>query len=317
MGILRLMHERRQGMEPSTRRWGAILSPLRYPGGKRRFARYVAEVIRLNSLQPKVFVEPFAGGASVSLRLLNDGVVEAVALGERDPLVASFWKVLFDDTDWLIEQIERIEVSVAKWRYFRDTSFHSHRERALACFFLNRTSFGGMLGKPTPIGGYAQESKYKIDDGFNVGALVKRIRQVAAFRERVRLVNHGDWRDTIKKVQSWGHKDEEVFYYLDPPFCETSAHVYRYHFEAADHEALRDRLMHLRQPWLLSYDPAPAIQELYANSGLVEDRTDILYTLSRTRNRAAQEMILTNLLNLPGRIGRQPLDIQKRTTTSM
>ena len=89
----------------------------------------------MNSLHPRVFVEPFAGGASVSLQLLNDGVVGAIVLGERDPLLASLWKVIFDDSDWLIDQLESIDVTVANWRYFRETSFHSSRDRALACIF--------------------------------------------------------------------------------------------------------------------------------------------------------------------------------------
>jgi len=77
--------------QPLTRRGVTILSPLRYPGAKRRLSGYLAEVLRLNGLKPKLFVEPFAGGASVSLELLNKGLVEAIALGERDPLVADFW----------------------------------------------------------------------------------------------------------------------------------------------------------------------------------------------------------------------------------
>jgi len=61
--------------KPFSRREASILSPLRYPGAKRRLAGYVAEVLRLNSLRPKVLVEPFAGGASVFLQLLNDDLV--------------------------------------------------------------------------------------------------------------------------------------------------------------------------------------------------------------------------------------------------
>jgi DNA adenine methylase len=248
-----------------------------------------------------VFVEPFAGGASVSLQLLNDGVVEAIVLGERDPLVASFWKVLFHDTDWLIEQIETVEVTVANWRYFRETLFRSNRDRALACIFMNRTSFSGILAKTAgPIGGYAQESEYKIDCRFNVATLTERIRQIAALRERVLLVNHGDWRDTINKVESWGHEDEEVFYYLDPPFYEKAARLYTYYFENCDHEALHDRLVRLQQPWLLSYDPAPSIQALYSHNGQGPKRVDLLYTASGTGALVeAQELIITNLARLP------------------
>src|SRR5579883_3060614 len=89
------------------RKGASILSPLRYPGAKRRFASYVAETLKLNGIKPKLFVEPFAGGASVALQLLNDGLVETVGLGEIDPLVASFWDCVFYDTEWLIRAVER------------------------------------------------------------------------------------------------------------------------------------------------------------------------------------------------------------------
>jgi len=128
-------------MNTFTRKEASILSPLRYPGAKRRLAGYIAEVLRMNSIRPKLFVEPFAGGASVALQLLNDDLVDKIALGEKDPLVACFWKVVFKESEWLIDQIENIEVTVDKWKYFRENSFRTNRERALACLFLNRTSF--------------------------------------------------------------------------------------------------------------------------------------------------------------------------------
>jgi DNA adenine methylase len=286
---------------PLKRREASVISPLRYPGAKRRLAGYVSETIRLNSLRPKVFVEPFAGGASVSLQLLNDGVVESIVLGERDSLIASFWKVLFRDTDWLVEQIESIEVSVENWCYFRENSFRSNRDRALACLFLNRTSFSGILAKTAgPIGGRNQTSKYKIDCRFNVSTLKKRILQIAALKDRVLLVNHGDWEDTISQVESWSYGGSEVLYYLDPPFYDKAARLYRHFFSRDDHNKLHDRLVRLDQPWLLSYDPAPSIQTLYSHNGQGPKRVDLLYSASGTGSLIeAQELIVTNLARLP------------------
>jgi len=73
--------------KPFSCREASILSPLRYLGAKRRLAGYVAEVLPLNLLCPKVFVEPFAGGASVSLQLLNDDLDllwELITRGRRE-----------------------------------------------------------------------------------------------------------------------------------------------------------------------------------------------------------------------------------------
>src|SRR5262245_43893884 len=146
-------------IETLVRTEATIMSPLRYPGGKRRLAAFIAEILRLNGLRPKLFVEPFAGGASVALQLLNDGHVEAIALGEKDPLVASFWRIVFHDHKWLIQRIKRMKPTLPTWDYYKDGEFHNDHERALACLYLNRTSFSGILAPGAgPIGGRLQES---------------------------------------------------------------------------------------------------------------------------------------------------------------
>jgi len=131
----------------------SIVSPLRYPGAKRRLSTYVREVLRVNGLRPKVLIEPFAGGASVALQLACTEVVDKIALGELDPLVASFWKVVFREPEWLVRAIQKQRVSLAAWDRYRSGHFCSNRERALACIFLNRTSFSGILSRSAgPIG---------------------------------------------------------------------------------------------------------------------------------------------------------------------
>jgi DNA adenine methylase len=284
-----------------TRKESSILSPLRYPGAKRRFAGYVADVLRLNSLRPKLLVEPFAGGASVALKLLNDGLVDSIALGEKDPLVASFWKVIFEDSEWLISQIKAINVTVDKWRYFKENSFRTDRQRALACIFLNRTSFSGILASGAgPIGGFSQKSEYKIDCRFATDTIIKRIQQAASLKDRVLFINNSDWVKTIAEVESFGYGNEEVFYYLDPPFYKKANRLYRFHFQSEDHTALHNSLVKIDQPWLLSYDPAEPIITLYSHNGTGPKHVDILYSIAANGNRVeTRELIITNLKQLP------------------
>ena len=51
------------------------LSPLRYPGGKNRIANFIAQVCVDNRISG-LYVEPYAGGASVALFLLFSNVVK-------------------------------------------------------------------------------------------------------------------------------------------------------------------------------------------------------------------------------------------------
>src|SRR5436190_143127 len=82
-----------------------------------------------------VFVEPCCGGASVSLYLLEHKVVSSVILADKDPWVASFWKMLFCRTDELLNDIENVEVNVQQWKDFRAKAPQTTREKALYCFF--------------------------------------------------------------------------------------------------------------------------------------------------------------------------------------
>lgn len=70
-------------------------------------------MVQANDLHPALFVEAFAGGASVSLQLLNNGTVQKIGLIEKDPLVAAFWKVVFskNNVDWLITKIKEEDFS--------------------------------------------------------------------------------------------------------------------------------------------------------------------------------------------------------------
>ncbi|MDR3260028.1 MAG: DNA adenine methylase, partial [Fusobacteriaceae bacterium] len=45
-------------------------SPLRYPGGKAKFYPILLDVFEKNKIKNPLFIEPFAGGAGLGLKLL-------------------------------------------------------------------------------------------------------------------------------------------------------------------------------------------------------------------------------------------------------
>ncbi len=278
----------------------SIVSPLRYPGAKRRLSTYVAEVLRVNELRPKVLIEPFAGGASVALQLACTQAVEKIALGELDPLVASFWKVVFREPEWLIGAIRKQRVSLAAWDRFRNGCFRSNRKRALACIFLNRTSFSGIIAKSAgPIGGRNQQSEYGIDCRFTKATIIRRIQNAARLRDRVLLVHRGHWLETVQLVKARGYKSDELFLYLDPPFYHEASRLYNCFFNQGDHKDFHDELLQLDIPYLLSYDPAKEIRQMYSHNGRGPKRIDLLYTAASTNQQHAQELVITNLPRLP------------------
>jgi DNA adenine methylase len=80
-------------------------SPLRYPGGKGKLAKFVADIIRLNGLSDGLYVEPYAGGAAVAWELLLTGVVRRVAINDISLPVYNFWYSVLNETEKLTRLI--------------------------------------------------------------------------------------------------------------------------------------------------------------------------------------------------------------------
>jgi DNA adenine methylase len=276
-----------------------VLSPLRYPGGKRRLVPYVAAVLKANDRRPGLLVEPFAGGASVALELLAFGFVERIAIGDIDPYIAAFWETVFDDSDWLCKQVESVSLDLDTWGRFKTTNFTGRRNRALACLYLNRTSFNGALHRRAgPIGGKSSTSSYEIGCRFPRERIVQRIRACAALADRVELVVADDAMSVVKRTRELARKrDWELFFYLDPPFWAKSQHLYRRAFTKQMHRRLATSLRWVDDPYLMSYDPAPEIVQLYAHDHLLVREIELLYSGRATGG--IPELVITNLPKLP------------------
>ncbi len=277
-----------------------IISPLRYPGSKKRIIKDIKEIIKANKIHPELYVEPFAGGASIALNLLNDCIVEKIGLIELDSLVADFWDVVFFDTDWLVRQIETIEVTLKNWHNFKHTTPKTKRDRALTCFFLNRTSFSGIIARAGPIGGQKQQSKYKIDCRFPKKTLIERIRQAESLKEKVAFVKNMSWEEGITYIREQQNlsrlPQDNLLFYFDPPFFEKANQLYNYYFNNAKHQQLRDFIVNLKDNWILSYDSPEQVRKLYGEN-LQSINTNIRYSTGRcsTSRSAKEEIILTNM----------------------
>lgn len=278
-----------------------VLSPLRYPGGKRRLVPYLAAALELNELTPDLFVEPLAGGASVALELAHAGAVKKIGLADSDPWIASFWKTVFWDCDWLVEKVESAEVTLDAWQGLKDDAHVGHRERAWACLFLNRTSYNGALhDRAGPIGGKAGKSDYPLDCRFPRRTLVKRLRacEKLAADGRVAFVKQAPALKVVQDARTVAAKDESgLFLYLDPPFWAKSQWLYRHSFTEADHKSLAAQLRLMSEPWLLSYDPAPEIEKLYKPHSARIATIELLYSASQRA--AGNELVISTLKRLP------------------
>ncbi|MDX1887919.1 DNA adenine methylase [Mycolicibacterium sp. 120270] len=286
------------------------MSPLRYPGSKRKMLPSIQQLIEGNIPRPKLLIEPFCGGASVSLGLLEIDAVESVLLADLDPLVAAFWSVATTDAEWLIRAMYKEPVTVERWQYWRNAKPRSIRNRALKCLFLNRTTFSGIIGgNAGPIGGRTQSSEYKIGCRFEKEPLARRIRNVKRLADAGRILRtyEGSWQAAIRCAEyaaaDFGPK--ESLFYLDPPYIEKASRLYEQPFSDADHRALAAFLTEeTDHRWILSYDEEPLVVELYRGKPGVHDfRVTHHYTMAGNRRKPVpgREILFTNLPNNPVR----------------
>lgn len=236
-------------------------SPLRYPGGKSKLYPLLECIInKLN--YPVTYIEPFAGGAGLALALLFNHDVENIILNDGDKAIYSVWRGILTETKKFIKLINDTPVTIDEWKKQRDIYLNNNKkysiELGFATFFLNRTNRSGIL-KAGPIGGYAQQGKYKIDCRFNKKDLIERILEISKMKKHIRIFNY-DVRDFVNKVIN---HTENCFVYFDPPYYKKGVELYKNYFNDQDHLEISEQIKALNVDWLVTYDNNERIKELY------------------------------------------------------
>lgn len=270
-------------------------TPLRYPGGKARFAPFVKKVYDKFELKGGKYAEVYAGGAGVAIDLLLTGFCEDIYINDIDPAIYSFWKSVSDYSTELIDMIDSVEISMDEWykqkEILNNTGRHTILDVGFATFFLNRTNRSGIL-KAGVIGGKNQEGNYKLDSRFNKKNLIGRLKAIAKKSEYIHVYNM-DAIDFLQEMNRVLSRDD--FIYLDPPYYVKGQGLYRNFYHHSDHELVRDELMRMKCNWLVSYDNCDQIKEIYDgcvakeyslgySANVVKDGKEIVFFSDRLQN---------------------------------
>lgn len=275
-----------------------LYTPLRYPGGKARFAPLIAGVIADNNLTGGHYLEPYAGGAGVALSLLVDGVVEHVHINDADPAIADFWRAATVQSDQLITMVAAEPISMDAWHHWRGVMLGTIQgtdlERGFATLFLNRTNRSGIL-KAGVIGGKAQAGNYKIDARFMREELCSRLERIGANSGGIHVYEE-DAHELLMRCHQFLPLKSLV--YLDPPYYVKGAGLYRNFYKHADHVRIANLLdsERFKLPWIVSYDNTEEIKEMYSYS------TPYAYGLNYTAQRrytGSEVMFFSDRLEAP------------------
>ena len=255
------------------------LSPLRYPGGKSKIYKKVKEIIEINFTYPPVYAEAFAGGAALALKLLIEGVVKEVHINDLDDSIYSFWYLLKNHKDILIEKINTTEITIDEW--INQKRIYMNKEsnvvdKGFATFFLNRTNRSGVLSAG-PIGGKLQNGNYKIDCRFNKVVLIDLINLISQFSDRINIYNL----EANAFISEIDNKFNNSIIYLDPPYVRQGPNLYLNHLDEQDHRLLGYHVSLLKNKWFITYDNNPLVHEIYQD--YYSELFDINYSLARKR----------------------------------
>jgi len=251
-----------------------IYSPLRYPGGKSKLAKFVAllcEQNQINNLNGH-YVEPYAGGASVALYLLLNGYVSEISINDSDRSIYAFWYAVINQPEKLIKAIQKTKINIEAWQKCRDTQRNKSKvalfDLGFATFFLNRTNISGIIDGGV-IGGLKQQGRYKMDCRFNKKELIRRIQKIAEYKKSIHLYNL-DALELVKKIEKESESISTI-YYFDPPYYLKGESLYLNHYDKSDHEQVSRMIQRIKNSrWVVSYDTAKEIKDLYRGYKKIE-----------------------------------------------
>ena len=243
----------------------AIHSPFRYPGGK----FYARKLIQEHIVPHIYYAEPFVGGGSIFFA--KDKVQTNVFNDIDDELMNCFAQIQ-TNVEGLIALLRGHEASKEKHDYFKNEyKPTSDLERAFRWYYLNRTSYSGIMNTVNCYWGYG--------DGYSMPPKnwPPQLRRCSAKLQGVSLTC-GDFSTAIEQAP------DGAFLFIDPPYFNTDQDkFYPFGFMKADHlrlaAVLREHRSRLR--FLLTYDDSPDVRELYGwAESILEKQWN--YTINRT-----------------------------------
>jgi len=233
-------------------------SPLRYPGGKTWLIPHIRDWLKATN--PDILIEPFAGGAIVSLTAVMEYLVDQAIMVEIDRDVAAFWHAALRDgatmADRIRESVPTREMLV-NWESAQPRCVHEHGFRTLV---LNRTRRAGILANGASYMREGENGRGLLSRWYP-GTLARRLSEIALVTDKIIFVEGDGMRLLQPMLHGWG-KRAAVF--LDPPYTAGGkrAGSRLYADSTIDHEALFDLLAERCSNFLMTYDAAPEIVAL-------------------------------------------------------
>ena len=252
------------------------------------------------------YIEPFAGGAGIAIELLQRNVVSKIVINDYDKGIWSFWKAILTETNRFVEAIRTVPLTIEEWSKQRNICLNQkHKysfELGFATFYMNRTNRSGII-KGGIIGGQEQSGRWKMNARFNREDLAKRIQEIAARKDDIKLYNKDIKSFITKYVPLY---EDNALIYFDPPYFNKGKQLYMNFFRFKDHKRIESIIReNVNCDWIITYDVAPEIESIYTAYSM--SLYDLNYSVSK-KCKASELMIFKDGIGIPSE---ESLQLQK------
>lgn len=260
-------------------------SPFRYPGGKTWFVPTFRDWITTMYPKPKILVEPFAGGAIISLTALFENLVQKAVVVELDDEIAAVWEsIVKGDAEWLANRILTFELSREAIINEIRRPPRNKKEKAFQTILKNRTFHGGILAEGSGLLKYGENGK-GIHSRWYPATIAKRILNLNHIDGKV------DFRcyDGLKVMQEFSNRYDTI-YFIDPPYTaggkKAGKRLYK-HYDL-DHEHLFSLCETLKGDFLMTYDNAEEVKKMARSHGFQMR----LIPMNNTHHATMEELVI-------------------------
>lgn len=242
-----------------------INSPFRYAGGKFYARKLILDFIPKHNS----YLEPFAGGGSI---FFAKDKVSSNWLNDIDNELINCYMIIRDNPELLIDNLKDEKATKERHTYYKKEYKPTNNiERATRWYYLNRTSYSGIMNMVNCYWGYGEKYSMRPENWS---------RNIIRTSEKLQGVNITclDFEKVISEVV------DGSFLFIDPPYYNAAQDkFYTHSFTKEDHFRLCDLLKKnsKRIKFLLTYDNTEDIKELYNwATGIHEMEWN--YTINRT-----------------------------------
>jgi len=243
-----------------------INSPFRWAGGKFYARKLISDFIPKH----EQYIEPFFGGGSI---FFYKNKTKSI-LNDADKELMNCYRIIKNRVDELIEYLDGEKATKERHNFYKNEFKPKNSlERAAQYYYLNRTSYSGIMKLQNCFFGYGDKYSMRPE---NWGRQLK--------KNSEKLIGTKLLSDKFEDLFDKVKLNKDTFLFIDPPYYNADQDkFYRKSFDLDDHRNLMKILKKYRNKvkYLITYDDCEEIRNLYSWADNIIDK-EWNYTINRT-----------------------------------